>query len=191
MATMSAGYPRRYRITADEYFRMVEAGALRPDARVELIEGEIIDMPPIGSRHAAVIERLDDLLVPRLAGRAMVRVQHSIVLNEHSMPQPDVAVVAPRDDYYEHAHPRARDVLLIIEVSDSTLSFDRDVKAALYARNEIPEFWVVDLAGSVVTRRHSPRAGAYTESVVVGPRDSLAIDAFPDVRIDLSVIFPS
>lgn len=187
---MTAGSPNRRRITADEYFRMGEAGVLRPDERVELIEGEIIEMPPIGSPHASVVEHLGDLLHEALGQRAMVRRQHPVVLDSYSVPQPDLAVVVRRTDYYRRAHPQPPDVLLLVEVADSTLAFDRKVKAGLYARTGAPEFWLVDVGHSRITRFVSPRDGVYTESAVAGARDSLTMGAFADVRIDLSVIFP-
>jgi Uma2 family endonuclease len=190
MATMSAGSSNRYRITADEYFRMGEAGVLRPDARVELIEGEIIEMPPIGSPHAAIVDQLGDLLHEALAHRAIVRRQHPVVLDEYSVPQPDLAVVIRRDDYYRRAHPQPNDLLLLVEVADSTLAFDRKVKAGLYARTGAPEFWLVDVAHSRVTRFLSPRDGVYAEALAAGARDTIAMAAFADIRIDLSVIFP-
>jgi Uma2 family endonuclease len=191
MATMTANTPRQHRFTAEQYFQMGETGVLARDARVELIDGEIVDMAPIGSPHEATIERLDDLLAEALRGRAMVRVQHSIVLDEHSVPEPDIAIVALRTDYYEHAHPRARDVLLLIEVADTTLAFDRDVKSRLYARSGVPEYWIVDIGGRAVMRLHSPRHGVYTASDTARVGDSISPGAFPDVRIEVRAILPA
>lgn len=190
MATMTADCPRRYRFTTDEYFKMAEAGVLPLDARVELIEGELIDMPPIGPPHAATVERLADLLRPAIADRAMVRTQQPSVVGRYSAPQPDISVVAKRGDYYEHAHPQPRDVLLVVEVAASTLAFDREVKAGVYARSGVPEVWIVDVAGRSVTRLHSPRDGAYA-AVAFRVGESIAIGALPDVRIDVAAIFPS
>jgi Uma2 family endonuclease len=190
MSSMTTGSPRRHRLTAAEYRHMGEAGVLRPDARVELIEGELIDMAPIGSRHAATVERLDDLLVQALAGRAMVRMQHPVVLDDHSVTQPDIAVVVRRDDYYTDSHPQPSDVLLLVEIADTTLVYDRDVKAPLYARSGMPELWIVDLVGRRVTRFSSPRDGVYTESVSARAGEFIGIGAFPDVRIDSSAILP-
>jgi Uma2 family endonuclease len=167
---------------------MAEAGVLSRDARVELIDGQLIDMPPIGSAHAAVVDQLGDLLHDALAARAIVRRQQPVLLDEHSAPQPDLAVAVKRDDYYRRSHPHARDVLLVVEVSDSTLAFDRDVKGAWYARAGIPELWLVDIDGAHVTRLASPSNGAYLESTVFGAHDSLA---FTDVRIPLRAIFSS
>ena len=189
MAVMTVGSPSRHRFTAHEYFRMGETGVLPRDARVELIDGALIDMPPIGSAHASVVDHLGDLLYDALAGRAMVRRQQPVLLDEHSAPQPDLAVAVKRDDYYRQSHPRARDVLLVVEVSDSMLAFDHDVKGTLYARAGIPEFWIVDLDGARLTRFLSPRNGAYAESAVFAAHDSVELGAFADVRIGLSAIF--
>ena len=112
-------WPRRHRITVEHYYRMAEAGLFAEDARVELIDGEIIDMPPMGSRHAGRLERFGALLSAAVAGRALVRQQLPIRLSNDSEPQPDVAVVTPRDDHYESSHPIALDVLLLVEVSDA------------------------------------------------------------------------
>jgi Uma2 family endonuclease len=189
MATMSAGFPRRYRITADEYFRMGETGVLAPDARVELVEGELIEMAPIGPPHASTVERLVDLLRRALEDRAMVRTQQPSVVGKYSVPQPDITVVVRRDDYYADAHPEPRDVLLAVEVADSTLKFDRDVKTAMYARSGVPELWVVDIAAQRILRSASPQNGAYTEIVTLAAGDSIGIGALPDVRIEVRAIF--
>lgn len=137
MATMTADSPRRYRFTAEEYRQMGTAGVLRPGARVELIEGELIDMAPIGPAHAATVERLADLLRRAVAERAMVRTQQPCVVGEYSVPQPGITVAVRRHDYYERAHPEPRDVLLIVQVASTTLAFDRDVNASMYARSGV------------------------------------------------------
>ncbi|HZF29746.1 MAG TPA: Uma2 family endonuclease [Gammaproteobacteria bacterium] len=190
MAAMTVGFPRRYRITAEEYFRMGETGVLAPDARVELIEGELIEMAPIGPSHASTVERLADLLRRALGDRAMFRTQQPSVVGKYSVPQPDVTVVIRRNDYYAEAHPAPADVLLAVEVADSTLRFDRDVKTAMYARSGVQEVWVVDVVAQRVMRSTSPQNGVYAETATLGVGESIGIGAFPDVRIDLSAIFP-
>jgi Uma2 family endonuclease len=189
MATMTAHPPRRHRITADEYRQMGEAGVLQPDARVELIEGELIDMPPIGTRHAATVERVVHALRHALADRAMVRTQQPSVIGEYSVPQPDVTVVVPRDDFYENAHPEPRDVLLAIEVADSTLAFDRDVKTGMYARGGVRELWIVHVTGRSVMRFAAPAEGAYAETQIVPSGETIGVGAFPDICIDTSTLF--
>lgn len=187
---MTASTPRPYRFTASQYFQMGETGVLRPGARIELIDGEIIDMAPIGSPHASLVDDLGDLLYEAIGRRALVRRQNPVILGEHSVPQPDIAVVAYRDDHYRHAHPGPSDALLIVEVADTTLAFDREVKAGMYARSGVPEVWIVDVASRTVTRLHSPFDGTYA-AVVIRVGESIAIGALPDVRIDVQAIFPT
>jgi Uma2 family endonuclease len=129
---MSVPVPKR-RFTVDEYYRMAEAGILRPDERVELIEGEIIEMAAIGSRHAAFVKRLNRMLVRGVGARGVVSVQDPVRLSELSEPEPDLAVLEYRADCYAAAHPTPADTLLIVEVADTTLGWDRGRKAPLYA----------------------------------------------------------
>jgi Uma2 family endonuclease len=157
---MSVQIDRRV-FSVDDYYRMVEVGLLREDERVELIEGEVIRMSPIGSRHAACVARLTKLF-SRLAGDgAIVWVQNPVRLDDFSEPQPDVALLKPRADFYSHAHPAVADVLLVVEVAETTIGYDRQVKVPLHARAGVPEVWVVDLAGEVVETYAQPREGAY------------------------------
>lgn len=162
MSVDAGVWPRPHRLTVDEYYRMAEAGVLSPDDRVELIEGEIVDMAPIGSGHAAVVRLLTKKLVVAAGARAEVSVQSPLRLGAESEPHPDIALLMPRADSYSARHPTSDDVLLIIEVSESTLHFDLDVKAELYARHRIPEYWVVDLIDDTLHVHRAPRGRAYT-----------------------------
>lgn len=181
------GFAQRHRLTLDEFLRMGEAGILGEDARVELIEGDLIDMAPIGSRHAAVVGRLTHLLVQAAGDRAIVWVQNPISIDEHSMPQPDIALLKPRADSYSSAHPRPEEVLLIIEVAETTLAYDVKVKLPLYARAGIPEFWVIDIEHARITRYSDPRNDAYTrtEPISLAEVDLLPL---PGVSVDLSTL---
>jgi len=155
---------QRRRFTADEYHRMAEAGVLREDDHVELVDGEIVEMTPIGSRHAACVDRLT-LLVQRCAeGRGILRVQGPIRLDAHSEPEPDLAVLRGRTDFYASAHPGPGDVLLVVEVSDASLAYDRDIKVGLYARAGIPETWLVDLQNERVDVFSQPAPQGYRAS---------------------------
>jgi Uma2 family endonuclease len=145
MGTLMEGWLPRHRVTVHEYHRMAEAGVLAADARVELIEGEIIDMAPIGMSHNSAVDQLAHLLIRALGDLVITRIQGSIRLSQTSEPEPDVAVLKPRTDFYRHELATGADALLIIEVSDSTLRYDRDVKVPLYARHNVPEVWIVDL----------------------------------------------
>jgi Uma2 family endonuclease len=146
MAVRAANAPPAKRLfSVTEYHRFGEAGILSEDDRVELIKGEVVEMSPIGSRHAACVRALQELVQEKLGRTAQVSVQNPIQLDEHSEPQTDVALVTPRKDRYANAHPRPADVLLVIEVADTSIEFDQSVKLPLYARAKIPEAWLVDL----------------------------------------------
>jgi Uma2 family endonuclease len=142
--------------TADEYHRMTQAGILSEDDRVELIEGEIVQMSPIGSRHARCVRLLNRIFSKGVGDRAIVDVQNPIRLGERLEPQPDVALLRPRPDFYAGVHPGPEDVLLIAEVMERSAAFDREVKAPLYARSGIPEVWWVDLEEEVVEVYREP-----------------------------------
>lgn len=163
MSAQSEPWPRPHRLTVDDYYRMAEAGVLSADDRTELIEGEIVDMPPIGPNHASVVGQLNKFLVQKMGDDALVRVQLPVRFAPRSEPQPGFALVTPRADHYRGAHPVARDVLLLIEVSDSTLRYDLDTKARLYAAHGITEYWVVDLVAGRVWRHRGPNRGRYAE----------------------------
>lgn len=177
---------RRHRITADEYHRLGEAGVLAPDARVELIEGEVIDMAPIGSRHWSVVNRLHRALERAVEDRAVVSSQSSMRLGSHSEPQPDLALFKPRDDFYASALPTAADTLLVVEVADTTARYDRVIKLPLYARHGIGELWIVDLEASLFRIYRQPEGEAYAESSETAKPAVVGIAALPGVSIDLS-----
>jgi Uma2 family endonuclease len=173
----------RHRFTADEYHQMAEAGVLRDDDRVELIEGEIVDMTPIGPRHSAVVNRLTHSLVRNCGDRAIVQVQGPIRLGLHSEPQPDVVLLRPRPDFYETAMPGPESVLLLIEVADTSLPYDRTVKLLLYARAGIREVWLVDLVRNQVEVHLDPAENGYRSSETHGSGDRLVPIAFPEVSL--------
>src|SRR5437868_12357745 len=141
---MSVQIARRH-FNVAEYYKMAAAGVFSEDDRVELIEGEIVEMNPIGSRHAACVGRLTKLLERLTGDRAIVWVQNPVQVSDYSEPLPDVALLNPRDDFYSQATPQATDVLLIIEVAESSLEYDRSIKLPLYARSGIVEVWLVNL----------------------------------------------
>lgn len=179
----------RHRITVHEYYRMGELGLLAPDARVELIEGVIIDVAPIGSRHSSVVAHLTKLLVRAVGDAATVLVQLPIRLSDYSEPQPDLALVRPRSDEYATSHPMAPDTLLVIEVSLTTWRYDRQIKVPLYARHGVPEVWIVDLSKNELQLFRSPRDGDYADVSSTARPAVTAIPALPGVAIDLSGLF--
>ncbi|MGB4946085.1 MAG: Uma2 family endonuclease [Candidatus Competibacter denitrificans] len=179
----------RHRWTVGEFHRMAELGLLDEDSRVELIDGEVVEMAPIGSEHAGHNNHLLSLLAYRLYGKAVVAGQNPVVLGGYEEPQPDIALLRWREDYYRTSHPHAEDVLLIIEISDSTLHYDRDVKIPLYARNGIPEVWLLDIQNRQLDIYREPINGQYQQ------RDcrrtgQIAPILCPDAIIDLAELFP-
>ncbi len=167
--------PARYRFTVEEYERMGATGVLGPDDRVELIDGEIVAMAPIGSPHAGCVNRLTHLLSTLAGGRAVVQVQNPVRLDARSEPQPDLALLRPRADFYAAGHPGPADVLLVVEVADTTLDYDLGVKVPLYAGAGIPATWVVDLSGGVVHAFSEPGPGGYQTTLLAAPGDTLVV----------------
>jgi Uma2 family endonuclease len=155
--------PLRHRFTADEYERMGAAGLFAESDRVELIEGEIVETTPIGSRHAACVDRLNRMFSTAVGERAIVRIQSPIRLGVRSEPQPDLALLLPRPDFYSEGHPRPADVLLVVEVSDTTATWDRDMKAPLYGAAGVPETWVVDVIEGCVHVFTGPGREGYAD----------------------------
>ena len=178
--------PTRRRISVYEYHAMGEAGILGIDERVELIDGEIITMSPIGPEHGASVDAGNYFLVSLIRNRAIVRVQGNIRLDEYNEPQPDFTMLKWRDDFYRRQLPGPDDALLIIEVSDSTLSYDRNRKLALYARFGIPEVWIANILARVVEVYRDPVDGEYTDSRVYEPGEMVSPAAFGDVEVSVS-----
>ena len=168
---------------------MGEVGILPPDARVELIDGEIIDMAPIGSRHSAVVLQMSRLLQRAVGDAALVAVQNPIALGDLSEPQPDIALLAPREDFYRSAHPRAEDIFLVVEVAEASLRYDRDIKLPLYARHRIAEVWLVDLTNDQLVRCGGAAPDGYRAVARVAELTRVAPAALPAVAVDLSGVF--
>ena len=176
--------PRRFNV--DEYYAMAEAGILARDERVELIDGEIITMSPIGNPHGAGVDRATDLIVPLVTGRAIVRVQAHVRLADDCQPEPDLMLLARRDDFYSTEAPGPADVLLLIEVADSSLSYDRNRKLPLYALYAIPEVWIENIPDRAIEAYSNPVNGEYTESRTYRPGETISPTAFPDVVLPVS-----
>lgn len=154
--------PARRRFDVDAYYKMAEAGLLGDARRIELIDGEIIDMASIGSPHAAVTNRLARLFSRALRDEAaLVNVQSPLRLDAYNEPEPDLTLLRPRADGYRASHPNAADVLLLVEVSETSLAYDRTIKLPLYAKFSVPEVWIVDLPGGAVEVYREPKDGAY------------------------------
>ena len=180
---------RRRPITVAEYYRMADAGILTERDRVELIEGELVAMSPIGSYHHGTVNTLNHALVHAVGDRAVVSVQGPVRLDDLSEPEPDFALLQPRPDFYRSAHAVPADVLLLIEVADSSLNYDRAVKRALYARHGIPEFWIVNLTAGEVEICREPGAGGYASIAIAGRDRELEPSLLPGVRISAASLF--
>jgi Uma2 family endonuclease len=177
----------RRRFTRAEYHRMGEVGIFSEDDRVELIRGEIVTMSPIGRHHVAFVNNLTGLLATRLAGRAVVSVQNPVVISDDTEPQPDLTVLRPRS--YKHAEPAVADVLLLIEVAETSLRYDRVTKRPLYAEAGVPEYWVVDCRDETVEVHRSPTSSGYRDVTVIAGAGSVSLLAFPDVALALAEVF--
>ncbi len=171
-----------YRFTVEDYYRMGEVGILPPDVRVELVDGEIKQMPPIHPPHANIVDRLTIMLASRLAGVAHLRVQGPIHLDDYNEPQPDLTVMRFRDDY-SHRHPTPADVLLAIEVADTSLRYDRDEKMPRYGRYGVPEAWLVDVQARTITVFTQPHAGGYREQHVLSRGQEIMSVAVEGLRV--------
>jgi len=176
------------RFTVDEYERMGQAGILSEDDRVELIEGEIIEMPPIGPPHASVASRLTAMLVAAVGARALVRVADPTRLGVYSMPQPDFLLAKPRKDYYASAHPQPTDVFLVVEVTDTTLAYDRGVKVPLYARAGVPEVWLVVIPEEQIETFRQPSPEGYRTASTLRRGETLSIEALPGIEVPVTQI---
>lgn len=176
--------------TVDDCYRMLDAGILHEDDRVELIRGEILNMSPIGTRHQAVVDGATRLLVRSVGDLAIVRVQGTIELDRFSAPQPDLVLLRPRDDLYVHKHPGAADIFLVMEVADSSLEYDLTVKKALYAIMGIHEYWVVDLQNNRILCYSEPAADSYSTVREFHRGDTIAANLLPDCRFKADILLP-
>ncbi|QWK11878.1 MAG: Uma2 family endonuclease [Thermoflexus hugenholtzii] len=178
---------QRRLFTVEEYHRMAEAGILSEDDRVELIEGELVTMSPIGSRHAACVARLTALLFP-VEGRGILWVQNPIRLGARSEPQPDVALLRYRPDFYASAHPGPEDVLLVVEVAETSADSDRSLKIPLYARYGIPEAWLVDLLEERIEIYRHPTPQGYRSLHIAHRGETVSPTALPDLELSVDEI---
>ena len=183
---------QRKRFSVDDYEKMVISGILDEDERIELIDGEVRCMSPIGSFHYSVVNLLNRHLVPMVGDAGIVSIQNPIQLDDYTQPQPDIAIFRWREDYYHYAKPTPRDILLVIEVSDSSLNYDRNEKLPRYAQAEIPEVWIVDLDEDrkVIEQYSSPVDGRYAEQKTLATSESIISVSLPSViRLNISDVF--
>ena len=180
--------PRKF--TVAEYYRMAEAGILHPDERVELIEGEIIVMAPIGNHHAAWVAQIIELFLSKALGTLTLWSQSSLPLSDGSTPEPDIVLLRRREDFYFGSRPSPEDILLVIEVSDTTLNYDRNVKVPLYAGNNVPETWLMNLEANCIEVYREPGAQGYQQSLILHRGDTIAPQALPDITLNVADILP-
>jgi Uma2 family endonuclease len=183
-----ATVPRR-KLSVTDYHRMGEAGILHEDDRVELIQGELIEVAPIGSRHASMVSQLTYVLTQAAGTTAFLWAQNPIALPPDSEPQPDIALLKPRTDYYAGSLPGPEDVLLVIEVADTTLAYDRDVKLPLYAQHGIPEVWLFDVQAGSFSIYRDPSPQGYQRVLSPGKSEAVSLAMLPDFTIDLATIW--
>jgi Uma2 family endonuclease len=189
MSSVAVDIRLRHRFTVAEYHRMAETSMFAPEARVELIEGEIIDMPPIGSPHAGTVDYLADVLKLACGRRAIVRTQNPIFLDLHSEPQPDIALLRPRPDFYRSSHPTPADIFLIIEVTDTSLTYDTQIKLPLYALYGIPEVWLADIPNRRFTVHRNPTRTGYEDVQTLTDLSAVTPLLLPGVTVNLTDLF--
>jgi Uma2 family endonuclease len=172
----------------DDYHRMAKAGILSEDDRVELIDGEIVAMTPIGPRHNAAVNRATRTLVTIVGDQAIVQVQGSVRLDRFREPQPDIVLLRPQLDFYASRLPGPSDILLIIEIAESSLDYDREVKARIYAQAGVPEYWLVDLDDRSLSCYREPQGGTYQTLRECRSGESIAPEALPQCAISADVL---
>jgi Uma2 family endonuclease len=176
-----------FRFSGEEYSRLGELGVLCGEDRVELIDGEVIAMNPEGSRHFACVARLIRFLTPRV-GEALLTAKGSLSLPDQTWPMPDVMVLRPSEHDYESGNPTREDALVVIEVSDTTLAFDRNVKSVRYAEGSIPEYWMVDLTRDKIVIHQQPAAGAYRNVRMYGRGERWTSSVLGGLSVPVDVI---
>lgn len=188
--TAMIGHPESHRFSLETYEVMIERGILTESDRVELIRGEVVDVSPIGTAHAACVAQMTRSFVLTLGERAIVSVQSPVAMPPSSMPEPDLTVLRARDDFYASRRPLPDDIVLIVEVADSSLSFDRLIKGALYAEAGLPEYWIANLSGECIEVYRRPAEGAYSEMRTYRRGDAIACGAFADLDVAVDRLLP-
>ncbi|CAN5211900.1 hypothetical protein BH20ACI1_BH20ACI1_13240 [soil metagenome] len=179
--------PRRLRFSVDEYYKMIELGMLKDYEKAEIIEGELIQKMPIGDRHAFVVDTLNRFFNKNLSDDVLVRVQNPVRLSDYDEPEPDITL-ADLTKFDGKRHPRSSEVLLIVEVSDTTLKYDRDTKLALYAEAEIPEVWIVNLKNDIIEVHQKPNIGIYQLAQIFKRGEILQSEILPNLKLEVDKI---
>jgi Uma2 family endonuclease len=180
--------PAKHRFSVKEYYRMAEMGVLRPDARVELLDGQIIDMSPIGPFHGGVTNFLSQFFFTVANGRWTTTVQNPLRLDDHSEPEPDLMLLQPSADFYRKRHPLPEEVFLLVEISDSSLERDQEEKLPAYARAGIAEVWIVDLNEQTIEVYRQPNFAGYGSKTILREGDKASPQSFPDAIVDVAAL---
>jgi Uma2 family endonuclease len=185
MATVN---PTKHLTNLDEWRRLGEAHIFPPGSRVELIDGEILDMAPIGFNHSGHVIRLLNFFAPLVGNKALINTQNPLQLGDLSELEPDFMLLKPNDDFYSSRHPNASDVLLLIEVADSSLTFDQNQKLRLYALHGIPEYWLLNLNDSCLEVYRKPNGEVYAEKTTLHVGDTLTLSQLPEITLSIADI---
>lgn len=185
MATVN---PVKHLTNLDEWRRLGEANIFPPGSRLELINGEILEMAPIGFNHAGHVIRLLNFFASRVANKALLNAQNPLQLGDLSEPEPDFMLLKPNADFYSSRHPNAGDVLLLVEIADTSLKFDQNQKLRLYALHGIPEYWLLNLNDSCLEVYRRPRGEAYAEKTTLGADDTLILSQLPEITLRIADI---
>ena len=188
-ASAKTNWPLRHRLSVEAFHRMIEAGVFKEDDHVELIEGELCQMPPIGPSHAGKNKRLNRLFATQVGEQALVAVQDPLTLPMHSEPQPDLMLLRPRSDFYEHSNPLPADVLLLVEIAETSVQYDRQIKLPLYAGQGIPEVWLLDLARQQLEIYRQPSAEGYQQCLQPPKNQTIAPLALPGLFINVAELW--
>jgi len=188
MSVPTDNFYKKHLTNLDEWKRLGEANIFPPGSRVELINGEIIDMAPIGSNHSGQINRLTQFLVSLVSNLAVVSIQNPLQLGDLSEPEPDLMLLKPNADFYSSQHPQSDDVLLLIEVADSSLKFDQNQKLRLYALHNIPEYWLLNLKDSCIEIYRQPHDGLYAEKTILRSGDKITLSQLDNISIEIANI---
>lgn len=180
---IAESFPKKYPLTINHFQKMIETGIFDEDEHIELIEGELIAMAPIGPVHSSKTRKLNRLFSQAVGDLAIVDIQNPIILDDNSEPEPDLTLLRPRDDFYETANPTANDVLLLVEVADSTLSYDKQTKIPLYARHGIPEVWLINIPNNQVEIYLKPSFEGYRQILLPEKHEQISPTLLPVLSI--------
>ena len=188
MNIQSQPQPMRLRFSVDEYYKMIELGMLKDYEKAEIIEGELIKNMPIGNRHASCVEKLNEILRDELGKSVSLRSQQPVRFDDFNEPQPDLAILERREDFYSQITPVPNNVLILIEVSDTTLKYDRDVKLPLYAEAEIQEVWIINLQSNIVELHQRPSNGLYQFVKIFNRGETVQSEVLPNLTLSVDEI---